>query len=48
MLKDIVKNLQIICDYKINEIAAMNILQAKLSYIMGFKGVKFQSIKPTC
>ena len=45
MLNDIVKNLQIICDYKINEIAAMNILQAKLSYIMGFKGVKFQSIQ---
>ena len=45
MLQEIVKNLQIICDYKINEIAAMNILQSKLSYIMSFKGCKFQSIQ---
>lgn len=45
MLEEIIKNLQIICDYKINEIAAMNILQAKLSYIMSFKSIKFQSIQ---
>lgn len=45
MLEEIVKNLQIICDYKINDIAAMNILQAKLAYIMSFKNVKFQSIQ---
>lgn len=45
MLEEIVKNLQIVCDYKINDIAAMNILQAKLTYIIGFKGCKFQSIQ---
>lgn len=45
MLEEIVKNLQIVCDYKINDIAAMNILQAKLTYIISFKGCKFQSIE---
>lgn len=45
MLDEIVKNLQVLCDYKINETATLNILQAKLSYIFGFKDCKFQSIQ---
>lgn len=45
MLEKIVNDLRIICDYKISDIATLNILQAKLTQIMGFKEVKFQSIQ---
>ena len=45
MLNSIADDLRIICDYKISKIAVLNILQAKLTHIMGFKGVKFQSIQ---
>lgn len=45
MLNDIVEDLRVICDYKVSKIAVLNILQAKLTQIMGFKGVKFQSIQ---
>lgn len=45
MLDDIVKNLKILCDYKINDLAAMNIIQAKLTHAFSLKDVKFQSIQ---
>lgn len=45
MLNKITKDLKIICDNKVNEIALLNILQAKLMQIVSFKGVKFQSIQ---
>ena len=45
MLESIAEDLRIICDYKVSNIATLNILQSKLTQIMGFKGVKFQSIQ---
>ena len=45
MLGEIVKNLKVLCDYKINDLAALNILQAKLAYVFGLKDVKFKSIQ---
>ena len=45
MLNSIAEDLRIICDYKISKIAVLNILQSKLTQIMGFKAVKFQSIQ---
>ena len=45
MLGEIVKNLKILCDYKINDLAALNILQAKLCYVFSLKDVKFKSIQ---
>lgn len=45
MLESIAEDLRIICDYKVNKIAALNVIQSKLNQIMGFKGVKFQSIQ---
>lgn len=45
MLNKIANDLKIICDNKVNETAMLNILQAKLMQIMGFKRVKFQSIQ---
>lgn len=45
MLNEIVKNLKILCDYKINDLAALNILQAKLCYVFSLKDVKFKSIQ---
>lgn len=45
MLNEIAKDLKIICDNKVNETAMLNILQAKLTQIISFKGVKFQSIQ---
>lgn len=45
MLNSITEDLGIICDYKVSNIATLNILQSKLTQIMGFKGVKFQSIQ---
>lgn len=45
MLEEIVKNLKVLCDYKINDLAALNILQAKLAYVFSLKDVKFKSIQ---
>lgn len=45
MLESIAEDLRVNLDYKINNIAALNILQAKLTQIMSFKGIKFQSIQ---
>lgn len=45
MLESIAEDLRIICDYKVSNIATLNILQSKLTQIMGFKGVTFQSIQ---
>lgn len=45
MLNEIVNDLKILCDYKINDLAALNILQAKLSYVFSLKDVKFKSIQ---
>ena len=45
MLNEIVKNLKVLCDYKINDLAALNILQAKLCYVFSLKDVKFKSIQ---
>ena len=33
------------CDYKINPLAVLNILQAKLNYVFSLKDVKFKSIQ---
>ena len=45
MLSDIVNDLKILCNYKVNELAVLNILQAKLSYVFSLKNVKFKSIQ---
>lgn len=45
MLDDIVKNIQVLCDYKVNDLAALNIIQAKLAYTFSLKDIKFQSIQ---
>ena len=45
MLSEIVSNLRVLCDYKVNELAVLNILQAKLTYVFSLKDVKFKSIQ---
>lgn len=45
MLNEIVKNIQVLCDYKVNDMAALNIIQAKLAYTFSLKDIKFQSIQ---
>ena len=45
MLDEIVKNLKILCDYKVNDLAVLNILQAKLCYVFSLKDVRFKSIQ---
>jgi len=53
-LEDISKQLKIICENKVNEIAVKNILQAKLSTVFSFKNISFtsyanmQNAKPIC
>lgn len=45
LLEEIVNNLEVLCDYKINELAALNIIQAKLTHAFSLKDVKFKSIQ---
>lgn len=44
MLNDIVKQLKILSNYKIDDISALNVLHAKLNHLFSFKGVKFVSV----
>ena len=45
MLEQISEDLRLLCDYKVSNIAALNILQSKLTQILGFKNIKFESIQ---
>jgi hypothetical protein len=45
VLEEIVENIRVMCDYKINPLAVLNILQAKLNYVFSLKDVKFKSIQ---
>lgn len=51
MLNDIVQQLKILSNYKIDDISALNVLHAKLNHLFSFKGIKFMSVnnpnKPT-
>jgi len=51
MLDDIVQQLKILSNYKIDDISALNVLHAKLNHLFSFKGIKFMSVnnpnKPT-
>jgi hypothetical protein len=51
MLNDIVQQLKILSNNKIDDISALNVLHAKLNHLFSFKGIKFVSVnnpnKPT-
>lgn len=44
MLDDIIKQLKILSNGKLDETAALNILNAKLNHLFSFKGIKFISV----
>ena len=44
-IKKIAKNINILCDNMVDEVAIINMLNAKLMHLMSFKGIKFQSIE---
>lgn len=45
MLNEIVENIKILCDNKVDNLAALNALQANLAYIFSIKDIKFKSIQ---
>lgn len=45
MLNEIVENVKILCDNKVDNLAALNVLQAHLTYIFSIKDIKFKSIQ---
>ena len=45
MLNNIVENIKILCDNKVDDLSAMNLLQANLTYIFSIKDIKFKSIQ---
>ena len=45
MLDSIVENIKILCDNKVDNLAALNCLQANLAYIFSIKDIKFKSIQ---
>jgi hypothetical protein len=43
-IKEIAKHINVLCDNMVDEVAIINMLNAKLMHLMTFKGVKFESI----
>ena len=43
-IKEIAQNINVLCDNMVDEVAIINMLNAKLMHLMAFKGVTFESI----